>query len=673
MNSNTVVHHRPSLVPLVTAIALAALSLVASGCSDTDHEEGVQLTPLTDEARAALNKNTPTLVQFRFHGEITPGATLCLQLDGYAAVPVPPAGTKFQVKVSLPLPGDFGFYFFESSASDCTVAGSEVWVGPREAIFAAYYVASPLNSCGPRDGGGFEVQATIEDYNVITYTGGQECPTAQETEVVLLARDFELEPAADETVCLEVDGDATYAVDGIDGRYSQTISDVPYNSTTYYRWFVSSESDCSTVVYDVYPDQARITASGLYDTFCSEPPGHAGESWRAFTTDGSGVSSPASTEACPDAFAEEVKFEQNHAVGDTDVGDELGTAVAIDGARMLVGADRSDRYNRYGGAAYVYRRDRDGGWTEEAALNPASAAAWDRFGCAVSLSDTVAAVGLWQRSPDGAVSVFERTGTSWSETALLTPPTGAGRDSFGSAVATDGETVIVGAPFADRNGDADTGAAYIYQDVGGWTLSATLSRSDTPGPGDWFGDAVAVDGDVALVAAPRVDGGVVFVYRNVGGTWTEEAQLSAPEGAPAGLFGTSVDLHGTRAVVGDSAGAGAAFVFDYDGSSWAYTATLTSDAVEPGDRFGESVAVYGDAVAVGAFRSSPGGVDRAGSLHMFEFDGTSWGSETTMVQSDNDAGDRFGIAVDLGASSLVSSASRDDGAGANSGAVYIFD
>ena len=98
--------------------------------------------------------------------------------------------------------------------------------------------------------------------------------------------------------------------------------------------------------------------------------------------------------------------------------------------------------------------------------------------------------------------------------------------AFGSALDSDGDTLVVGAPAPSENGNGiQRGAVSVYTKVGGsWVLQQSLTRST----GLSFGSSVAVSGDTLIAStsyiSPFVDPGpLVYVRRN--GTWTQQAEL----------------------------------------------------------------------------------------------------------------------------------------------------
>ena len=98
----------------------------------------------------------------------------------------------------------------------------------------------------------------------------------------------------------------------------------------------------------------------------------------------------------------------------------------------------------------------------------------------------------------GAAYVFVRSGTTWSQQAYLKASNTGFFDFFGHSVAVSGDTVVVGA----YGQSVSEGAAYVFVRSGTtWTQQALLKASNA-GSGDKFGYSVAVSGDTVVVGAP---------------------------------------------------------------------------------------------------------------------------------------------------------------------------
>src|SRR5690606_5375492 len=105
----------------------------------------------------------------------------------------------------------------------------------------------------------------------------------------------------------------------------------------------------------------------------------------------------------------------------------------------------------------------------------------------------------------GAVYVFTRIEQTWAQQEHLMAPNPGASDNFGASVALsgDGDTLAVGAPFADGE-YGDAGAVSVFtRGEQAWTHQHQLDASN-PGAGDNFGASVALsyDGQTLAVAAP---------------------------------------------------------------------------------------------------------------------------------------------------------------------------
>jgi FG-GAP repeat len=272
-----------------------------------------------------------------------------------------------------------------------------------------------------------------------------------------------------------------------------------------------------------------------------------------------------------------------------------------------------------------------------------------RFGRSVALSadgDTALIGGPRDSGEAGAVWVFTRTGSTWTQQAKLTGGEERGAARFGRSVAlsADGDTALVGGP-----NDGGVGAVWVFTRTGStWTQQAKLTGAGESGSG-WFGQSVALsaDGDTALVGGfvDHSDTGAAWVFVRSGSgsdvVWTQQgAKLTGGEESGEGEFGWSVALSGdgATALVGgrkDGAGAGAAWVFARSGSGsdvvWTQQGAKLTGGEESGEgEFGQSVALSadGDTALVGGFHDS-GGV---GAAWMFARSGS--GSDVSGSGSD---------------------------------------
>ena len=131
-------------------------------------------------------------------------------------------------------------------------------------------------------------------------------------------------------------------------------------------------------------------------------------------------------------------------------------------------------------------------------LAASDGAAYDQFGKSVSISGDTGLVGAWgDNSNTGAAYVFLRSGTSWSQQAKLTATDATSTDQFGWSVAIDADTAVIGAPFDNSN----TGAVYVFTRSGTTWSQQTKLTADDAFSRDFFGWSVAISGNTIIVGA----------------------------------------------------------------------------------------------------------------------------------------------------------------------------
>jgi hypothetical protein len=236
--------------------------------------------------------------------------------------------------------------------------------------------------------------------------------------------------------------------------------------------------------------------------------------------------------------------------------DNFGQSVAIDGTRIVVGANGATIGDQGAqGAAYIFDRDGDT-WVQQQKIWSDDGDTVDNFGNAVAMRGTTLFVGALQAMADGhvnqgAVYVFTDDGSgTWSQVQKLTSSDGGMGDAFGASVSFDGTTLVVGATYAGGQG-----AAYVFENSGGnWTEVQKLVADDAAA-NDYFGNAVSLSGDNILVAADgkTVDGftsrGAAYLFSRVGDTWVQSHKFVASDGGTDNFYGASAALDGDTAVL----------------------------------------------------------------------------------------------------------------------------
>ena len=320
--------------------------------------------------------------------------------------------------------------------------------------------------------------------------------------------------------------------------------------------------------------------------------------------------------------------------GDGAAKDYFGYSVALSGDTAVVGAcGRQSAAGPSVGAAYVFVRS-GAVWSQQGdALTASDAAAGDLYGWSVALSGDTALVGapshqVGASDLQGAAYVFVRSGVAWSPQGELTASDAGGGDQFGSSVALSGDTALVGAASKQVGANEWQGAAYVFVRAGvAWSQQGGALTASDAAAGDQFGWSVALSGDTALIGALGVnsDQGAAYVFVRSGAAWSQQAELTASDGATGDDFGVSVALSGDTALVGApykqigaNADQGAAYIFVRAGAAWSQQggALTASDGAEK-DYFGDSAALSGDAALIGAPYKQIAVNEKQGAAYVF--------------------------------------------------------
>ena len=363
--------------------------------------------------------------------------------------------------------------------------------------------------------------------------------------------------------------------------------------------------------------------------------------------------------------------------------DCFGQSVSTSGDYAIVGACYDDDKGNESGSAYIFALDylNCSDWDQMVKLTALDGAAGDGFGNSVSICGNYAAVGAVgdddRGTESGSAYIFKYDGTIWSQQAKLTASDGAANDNFGCSVSISGDYAIVGAFFVDEKG-----SAYIFKRDGtNWSQQAKLTDSDGAAD-DAFGISVSISGNYAIVGAYADDGkvadsGSAFIFKHDGTTWVQQSKLTALDGAADDGFGVSVSISGNYAIVGaygdDDRGtdSGSAYIFKYDGATWSQQAKLTALDGARYDYFGYSVSISGDYAIIGAYYDDDKG-SSSGSAYFFKRDGAIWSQQAKLIASDGAADDRFGYSVSISRDYAIVGAYHDDDRGSNSGSAYMF-
>jgi uncharacterized repeat protein (TIGR01451 family) len=293
---------------------------------------------------------------------------------------------------------------------------------------------------------------------------------------------------------------------------------------------------------------------------------------------------------------------------DGQTGDQFGRSAGVDGNWLAVGAP----FANGSGAVYLFQReDATSPWVQTQKIVASDVARGDQFGLTLALCGDLLIVGAPNNvgnggSLSGAVYVFNWNGNTWAQGQKLTALDAKPFDNFGFSLATDGSTILVGAPFHD-GAAGNSGAAYVFdRSNGSWSQQTRLTASDGA-TDDEYGSAVSVSGS-ALVVGARADdvngmrdAGSAYVYERGDGGWREVAHLLGE--AAGDRFGVAASMKSDQLVIGallHNGGAGVAYLFARQANGgWVRDGAPLVDA--QGGRFGQAVSTDGGEALVGAY------------------------------------------------------------------------
>ena len=353
------------------------------------------------------------------------------------------------------------------------------------------------------------------------------------------------------------------------------------------------------------------------------------------------------------------------------------TGVGISGNTAIVASDAG---------VYVYVRSGNS-WSQQTLLIPSDGLSGCPFPRPVAVEGDTVVVGCSSttingNTNQGAAYVFVRSGTMWTQQQRLTASDGTAQDSFGNRVAISGETIIVGAPQDSIGANTFQGSAYIFVRNGSvWTEQTKLLAEDGAANNS-FGFAVAIDGNTAVVSRLRrtnasIINPAVYVFVRNGSTWQQQQRLSVCEPSASdfcnfGRYGIAVKgdilaVGNDFLNVGANTGQGGVYIFSRSGSTWTQQPRLTAADGLSNDYFGAAVGISGQTLVVGA--NADLGVP--GKAYIYNQSGNQWTFQQKLQP--NMTRDAFGQNLFIEGNSLIVAAPVDIFDPPNStGAAYIF-
>jgi hypothetical protein len=370
----------------------------------------------------------------------------------------------------------------------------------------------------------------------------------------------------------------------------------------------------------------------------------------------------------------------------------FGYAVAISGARLVVGAIGSEVNGLNTGTVYVYDLAGVAPSIPVLKLDNPQGTDLGHFGVAVAISGSRMVIGanandVGEKREAGNVYVYDLDSVSPAvPVAVVNNPEPQEDDGFGASIAIDGTRIVVGTP-NDQTVDGTAGSVYVY-DLADAAPTVPVMKVQNPNGSvnDQFGASVGISGSRIVVGAPLANlvnpaAGGVFVYDLDSPTRTVPvATVPNPTAATFDTFGRSVAIVGTHVVVGDptdddtgAKDSGCAYLYDLASATPTVPVVMLNNPSAAGEKLGWAAAMDGTRILVSALGSDTGAID-AGSAYVYDTGATKPEVPVAILNHPGAATqNRLGSTVAISGSLMVVGAPLYDAGGRDAGSAFIYD
>lgn len=376
--------------------------------------------------------------------------------------------------------------------------------------------------------------------------------------------------------------------------------------------------------------------------------------------------------------------------------ENFGTSVSMsyDGNYLAIGETDFNGPNTTPGRTIIYNKDNiTNEFVSQQTLTPNNftGAAWLFFGRSVSLnyngtSVVVGAPGYNSTSNAvGATYVFNRSGTTWTQQANLSP-SDANAYSFGAVVASNYSGNLIAVGSQDNETANQSGAVFLFAGYGSsWTKIQKLKAGNVAA-GQQFGSDIAISKDnnanYIAISAPGENAGqgTVYVFNKSGNTYVQQQRLTKPTGGRGLNFGRSLAIndYGNILLVGSPeegiTGSGRVYAYTRIANTWTLSQTIFPNAPNNSDSFGSAVSL--NASGNVAFIGDPAYLNgnTLGAVYTFERI-SSYAQNQLLLANNGSNGDAFGSVIScdgIGSNVAIGAPNNDVGNIVDAGTVYIF-
>ncbi|WP_062260394.1 FG-GAP repeat protein [Endozoicomonas arenosclerae] len=369
---------------------------------------------------------------------------------------------------------------------------------------------------------------------------------------------------------------------------------------------------------------------------------------------------------------------------------DWSVAISDDGATVAIGTPEESTGESTSGAVYIFAKNQDGEWGQQAKLKASTLQSNARFGLNIDLSgdgNTLISSAQQEDTSNtntGSVYIFRRSGSVWSEQAKLSPDNLWRNAQLGSSVSMNkaGDAIAVGAPYQYINNKA-SGSVFIFTfSDSSWNQVAEVTSEDAES-NDYFGGAVVINDDANTVAVgawgegtAASKTGAAYVFAKESSNWEQQAKILHDDLAADDQFGKQLALNaaGDTLLAGSSRqnnNLGAVYVYQRNNSVWTLQQRLNPDGSENPESFGCSVSLNpaGTEATIGA-KYERSETYNSGALYFFELSDNTWAKTHVQKLNTPKSNGYFGYAhsVSRTGNSIVAANKESH----SEGGVYIF-
>ena len=362
----------------------------------------------------------------------------------------------------------------------------------------------------------------------------------------------------------------------------------------------------------------------------------------------------------------------------------FGSTIAMDGDWLLVGVPTDNDAGEAAGAAYIFHWN-GVDWEEISKICGSDTESGDQFGYSVKINGMDLLVSApYEDSQDnnaGAVYFFDFNGIDWDEQKVMADD-GEAHNHFGYSIDLNDDTIVVGAPDRNENGNA-SGSVYLFTKNGEYWLQTNKITPSDNSLYDYFGSSLAISDDWIGIGSSGNDeagnsSGAVYFYQKNGEVWTEQDKVVALDTEQTDNFGYAIDLDGEYALISaihdddNGPNSGSAYIFKRNDTNWIEKYKFVPADGLTGDGFGNSVAIEGIYAVIGSSEHAINEELDCGKVYAYERNIEEWNILERFTVEEPKENDQFGRAVSISGNRIASGWIGNDDNGIDNGAVMIY-